>query len=219
MVHGAFNFIDKIKRYTLPTKGEKKCLLKGALTISIILLISEIIQTTILTQQITTQHIILHALLFVIITPIMILIYESTQKIIAAEQGTKTEINYTKQKTIIGLVSSLFTIGIAPILAYKNTKFYSIERHRLGHLFHGKSINLMAKSVIGATIALTILAGILQTIPTIGNKLAEATMLYAVSNLLPIPNQDGLAILYVHKILYITVLSITASILLISLAI
>lgn len=216
MVHGALNLIDKIKKYAPPTKAERKCLLKGVSTTTLVVLIAEIIRTSIL-QTITTTQIILSTIFLTLTVLIMILVYEITQKTIALEQGTKTEINYSRQKTIISLASSIITLGFAPLLAYKDTKFYILERHRLGHIFHGKSINLMAKTVIGGTIALIILAGIFQLIPFVGSKMSQVVMLYAVANLLPIPNQDGLAILQVHQKLYYATLSMTVLIMVIAL--
>lgn len=218
MVHGAYNFIDKIKKYAKPSKAEKKSLLKGISIITITVFITEILRTTIL-QTITTTQIILSMIFLTLTTIVMILIYETTQKIISIEQGMKTEINYSRQKALISLTSSIITLGFAPLLAYKNTKFHILEKHRVGHIFHGKSVNLMAKSVIGGTIALIVFAAILQLIPLMGSKMSAVVMLYAVANLLPIPNQDGLAILRVHQKLYHLTLSITVLIMAITLII
>lgn len=195
-----YNLIDKCKRYLSFSWEESKWLLISVIVMSFIVGFDDG------REKFEAVHWIGNFLLGMVAVVIAVFVHEIAHRITGLEQGYKTTYKPSFYGLIAGLILSFMSYGKIIFLSHGNVYLNIIEKHRLGYFryqlgyFHHGAVSLMGPL---ANIATAIFFKAVPILPEpLASKIAFVNILFAVTNMLPIPGTDGLHVLFASRWLY-----------------
>ncbi len=137
---------------------------------------------------------------------VAVFVHESAHRIFALNMGYKVEFKPVLYGLIAGIILAFMSNGKIILLAYSSTFVHFIEklrlgyfRYRMGHFDLGK-ICLMGPL---ANLAVAIAVKTMGFLPEpLAEKLLLVNVLFAITNMLPIPPLDGVSIMWASKTFY-----------------
>jgi Zn-dependent protease len=204
MVYGFFNQLDKIKRYFGFNATERNWLIASVFLLAFIAGFNDGSKTFSWSNWLGNYF------LCAIAIAIAIFVHEAARRIMGLEQGFRVEFKPFMYGLIAGLVLAFMSNGRLIFLAYGGIQFHMLEAHRLGYFRHRTSLNVLGRVSAIACLANLVLALIFKAMvflpDAIIHKFVLINVLFAITNLLPIPPLDGVNLLYASRIIYMAIL-------------
>ncbi len=195
-----FNLIDKCKRYLAFSREEIKWLLISIPILTFIAGFDDGLEVFDLLPWLG------NLLLCFIAVVIAVFFHEVTHRVIGLEQGYKTQYKPFFYGLIAGLILSFISYGKIIFLAYGGVFLNIIEKHRLGYFryqlgyFHYGAVALMGNV---ANVLVAVVVKVLPFVPEpLKYKIVFVNLLFAVTNMAPIPGLDGPNVLFASRWLY-----------------
>jgi Zn-dependent protease len=145
-------------------------------------------------------------LLSIIAVIIAVFVHESVHRIFGLEQGYRTEYKPFFYGLIAGLVITFMSYGKLIFLAYSGVRLHIMEKHRLGYFRYQLGYFQLGKiSAMGplANLVVAIIFKFLTFLPaTLVDKIVFVNVLFAITNMLPIPPLDGANVIYASRLAY-----------------
>ncbi|MBN2454605.1 hypothetical protein JXB11_03600 [Candidatus Woesearchaeota archaeon] len=205
MAYGFYNLLDKLKRYYTFSKFEKRWLLLSIVILAFIVGFND--GREVFEWGPWLQNFIL-GLIAVIIA---VFVHQSVQRIFGLEQGYRVEFKPFIYGLIGGLVIAFMSYGKLIVLAYSGLKLNIMEKHRLGYFRYQLGYFQLGKiSAMGpiANLMVAILFSVMTFLPAAFiEKMVLVNVLFAITNMLPIPPMDGANVLYASRIIYVLLLA------------
>ncbi|MFH1181883.1 MAG: hypothetical protein V1702_02905 [Candidatus Woesearchaeota archaeon] len=203
MVYGFFNLVDKIKRYYAFSTSEKAWLVASAVLLAFIAGFNDPSEVFNFFSWLGNFF------LCLIAVAVAIFVHESVRRIMGLEQGFRVEFKPFMYGLIAGLVLSFMSYGKLIFLAYGGIQFHMLEAHRLGYFRHRTSLFVLGRVSALACLANLFVAMIFKMMTFLPDafvhKMILINVLFAITNLLPIPPLDGVNLLYASRIIYFSI--------------
>ena len=195
-----YNLIDKVKRYYAFSNVEIRWLIVSIPIMAFIAGFNDGRPKFELAPWLTNFF------LCAIAVTIAVFVHETAHRVTGLEQGYKTSYKPFFYGLIAGLILSFMSYGKIIFLAYGGVAINIIEKHRLGYFryqlgyFHLGAVSLMGP------VANMVVAILFKTIPIlpqpISDKIVFINILFALTNMLPVPVLDGLQVMFASRWLY-----------------
>ena len=200
MVYGFFDWMSKIRRFYPFTRKELMWIGVGILIMTFIVGFDDGSETF----NIATFS--SNMLLSLVVVSIAVIIHESAHRIVAPNMGYKIEFRPFFFGILGGLILAFMSYGKILFLAY-GTFFIDIkEKHRLGYFRHYLGYFDNGKIAVVGPLANLFAAMIFKTMvflpEAVVSKLVFINVLFAITNMLPIPPLDGSHVMYASRHLY-----------------
>lgn len=200
MDFGFFNWMDKIRRYAPFTRKEL-----GWLALSILIMMF-IVGFDDGLPEFNLAHYSANMLLSLIAVLVAVIVHESSHRIVAPNLGYKLEFRPFFFGLLGGLILSFMSYGKIIFLAYGSFYLNIMEKHRLGYFRHYVGFFDNGKVAVAGPIANLIAAMIFKSMlflpEALVSKLVFVNVLFAITNMLPIPPLDGAHVMFSTKTLY-----------------
>ena len=197
-VHSLHNLKDKIKNYFSFTADETKGIIITCLIIGFIAGFDDGTNS-----HIITAFTLLNMLACVLIAVLAVLVHHSVERIVALWHGYKLTHNPSWSTSLIGVMFAIASLGKISFIPAGGFEAELLERHRLGSFRYNLSYGPLAVIAFFGSmsnIALAIIFKIFMFIPSqFIAKAMAINLMFAVSNLLPIPPLDGSHIFFVTR--------------------
>ena len=204
MAYGFYNLVDRLRRYYAFSKYEKRWLLISILAMMFILGFDD--GREIFEFGPWTQNLFL-GLIGIIIA---VFVHESVHRIFGLEQGYKTDFKPFFYGLIAGLVITFMSYGKIIFLAYSGVQLHIMEKARLGYFRYQLGYFQLGKISGLAPVANLLVAIIFKFMTFLPASLVEkivfVNVLFAITNMLPIPPLDGANVLYASRLIYVFML-------------
>ncbi|MBI3034542.1 hypothetical protein HYY72_05275 [Candidatus Woesearchaeota archaeon] len=195
-----YNWIDKVKRYFAFSSNELKWLLISIPVMAFIVGFNDGRDTFVFSLWMG------NLLICLVAVTIAVLAHETAHRLIGLEQGYKVIFKPFFYGLIAGLVLSVMSYGKIVFLAYSGVMLNMLEKHRLGYFryqlgyFHLGTVSLMGPV---ANMLVAILFKTFEFLPPeLTSKIVLVNIIFALTNMLPIPGLDGPQVLYTSRWLY-----------------
>ncbi|MBI2575506.1 hypothetical protein HYV82_06500 [Candidatus Woesearchaeota archaeon] len=195
-----YNLIDKAKRYYAFSKIELRWLLVSILVMAFIVGFNDG------RDKFELQFWLANFLIALIAVAIAVLAHETAHRVTGLEQGYKTTYKPFFYGLIAGLILSFMSYGKIIFLAYGGVFINIIEKHRVGYFryqlgyFHLGAVSLMGP------VANMVVAIFFKAVPILpqplSDKIVLVNILFALTNMLPLPVLDGIQVLFASRWLY-----------------
>jgi hypothetical protein len=208
MVYGFFNHLDKIKRYFGFSKSEKAWLITSAFILALIMGFNDGSPVFIFSNWLGNFFICL------IGVAIAMFVHEAVRRIMGLEQGFRVEFKPFMYGLIAGIVLAFMSNGKLIFLAYGGIQFHMLEAHRLGYFRHRTSLFVLGRVCALACLANLVLAMIFKAMTFLPDafihKMVLINVLFAITNMLPIPPLDRVNFLYSSRVVYFSMFAFIA---------
>ncbi len=195
-----FNLIDKLKRYYTFSAEELRWLAVSIVVMTFIVGFNDG------RESFELMHWLSNLFLGFIAVVIAVVAHETAHRIVGLEQGYKTQFKPAFYGLIAGLILSFMSYGKIIFLMYGGVFLNMLEKHRLGYFryqlgyFHYGAVALFGPV---ANIAAAIFFKVIPILPgPLADKVVFVNLLFAVTNMLPIPGVDGPNVLFASRWLY-----------------
>ena len=166
------------------------------------------------TESFQLAHWIFNYIKIFIIVFIAFFFHESAHKIYGLSLGIRTEYKLWTLGTYITLLCTFLFQGQFPVLLTGGVTFYHMAVQRLGHFRYG--LNLLSCGLIGAAgpLANLVMATFWETLaingifPDLFHQMTFINLYYAVFSMLPLPNLDGISLLFASRMNYVFFFSV-----------
>ncbi len=153
-------------------------------------------------------HWISNFLIHLFAVAVAVLLHISVQKIAALWQGFRAEYRMWTMGTVIGLLVMFLSGGKWYIILPGGVFFYHLAIQRLGHFRYG--LGLVPSGIVAAMgpLANLVLATFWETLalnniaPEIFHRMTFINLYYAFFSMLPIPNMDGVWLMFGSRLFY-----------------
>ncbi len=200
MNYSVYNWIIKVKKY-YPFSGKE--LIWIGISIAVMTFIvgfddgkDEFVAATFLGNLLVS----------LIAVTVAVVIHESAHRIAAPNLGYKLEFRPFFFGIIGGLILTFMTYGKVLFLAYGSFHLDIMEKHRLGYFRHYLGYFDNGKVAVVGPLANLFAAMIFRSMvflpEALVTKLVWVNVLFAITNMLPIPPLDGGHVMYSTKTLY-----------------
>lgn len=200
MDHGFFNWMDKIMRYYPFTR--KELLWLGAS----VLILTFIVGFNDGNSEFRVVSFVTNLIISLIAVVIAVIIHESAHRIVAPNLGYRLEFRPNLFGLLGGLVLAFMSYGQIIFLAHGSFFLDIMQKHRLGYFRHYLGYFDNGKVAIAgplANLAAAMVFKMLTFIPeALLSKIIFVNVLFAITNMLPIPPLDGAHVMYATKTLY-----------------
>ena len=205
MVYGFFNLLDKVKRYYVFSRNEKMWLVASAFLLAFIAGFDD------KSKVFSFSNWLGNFFLCFIAVAVAIFVHESVRRIMGLEQGFRVEFKPFMYGLLGGLFLAFMSYGKLIFLAYGGIQFHMLEAHRLGYFRYRTSLFVLGKASALACLANLFVAIIFKMMTFLPEafvyKMVFINVLFAITNLLPIPPLDGVNLLYASRIIYLSMLA------------
>jgi Zn-dependent protease len=202
MVYGFYNLLDKIKRYYVFNTNEKLWLIASVALLAFIAGFNDP------SKVFSFSGWFGNFFLCLIAVAVAIFVHESVRRIMGLEQGFRVEFKPFMYGLIAGLVLAFMSYGKLIFLAYGGIQFHMMESHRLGYFRYRTSMFVLGRVSALACLAnlfVAILFKMMTFLPdAFVHKMVLINVLFAITNLLPIPPLDGVSLLFASRMIYLS---------------
>ncbi len=136
--------------------------------------------------------------------------HETAHRLVGLNMGYKTEFKPVLYGVLAGVIVAFMSAGKVIILAYSGMMLNIMEKHRLGYFRYQLGYFDLGKAALAGPLANLLMAVIVKSLPFIPDSLKDkivfVNVLFAITNVLPIPPLDGAHIMYASKTAYPIVL-------------
>jgi len=200
MDFGFFNWMDKVRRYAPFTKKELMWLGVSVLVLTVIVGFDDG------NEQFNLANYLTNMLISLVVVVIAVFIHESAHRIAGPNLGYRIEFKPFFFGLLGGLILAFMSYGKILFLAYGSFFLDMKEKHRLGYFRHYLGYFDNGKVAIVGPLANLVAAMIFKSFvflpEAIVSKLVFINVLFAVTNMLPIPPLDGAHVMYSSRHLY-----------------
>lgn len=200
MDFGFFNWMSKIRRYAPFTRKEL-----GWLAVSVLIL-TFIVGFEDKRPEFDFALYSANMLVSLVAVVVAVLVHESAHRIVASNLGYKLEFRPFFFGLLGGLILSFMSYGKIVFLAYGSFYLNIMEKHRLGYFRHYLGYFDNGKVAVAGPFANLIAAMIFKSMlflpEALASKLVLVNVLFAITNMLPIPPLDGAHVMYSTRTLY-----------------
>lgn len=195
-----YDWIDRIRRYYVFSKNELLWLAVSVLGMAFIVGFSFEGEEFVLGKFIS------NFILSVVAVAIAVFVHESAHRIFGLNMGYKTEFKPFLYGLLAGIILAFMTYGKVIFLAYSGVFLNIMEKHRLGYFRYQLGYFDLGKVSLMGVLANLFLAVVVKGIGFLPEPLADkivlVNVLFAITNVLPIPPLDGANIMYASKTFY-----------------
>ncbi len=199
-LYSAYDWFDRIRRYYKFGKNEQLWLLVSVLAMAFI------VGFRFEGQEFVLGAFIANFLLSVFAVSIAVFVHESAHRIFGLNMGYKTEFKPFLYGLVAGVILAFMTYGKVIFLAYSGVLLNIMEKHRLGYFRYQLGYFDLGKVSLAGVLTNLFLAAAIKSmgfIPqAISEKLVLVNVLFAITNILPIPPLDGANVMYASKTFY-----------------
>ncbi len=200
MDFGFFNWMSKIRRYAPFTKKELMWLGVSVLIMAFIVGFED------KSPQFDIANYSANMFLSLVAVLVAVIVHESAHRIVAPNLGYKLEFKPFFFGLLGGLILSFMSYGKIIFLAYGSSFLNIMEKHRLGYFRHYLGYFDNGKVAVAGPLAnlaaAMIFKGMLFLPDALVEKLVLVNVLFAITNMLPIPPLDGAHVMFSTKTLY-----------------
>lgn len=200
MDFGFFNWMDKIRRYAPFNNKELMWLGVSVIVLTIIVGFDDGNETFDFANYASNM------LLSLIVVVLAVLIHESAHRIAAPNLGYRIEFRPFFFGLLGGLILAFMSYGKVIFLAYGSFFIDMKEKHRLGYFRHYLGYFDNGKIAIFGPLANLVAAMVVKSFGFLPEPFIEKfvfiNVLFAVTNMLPIPPLDGAHVMYASRHLY-----------------
>ncbi len=200
MDFGFFNWMSKIRRYAPFTRKELGWLAVGILIMMFIVGFDDG------RPEFNFAYYSANMLVGLIAVVVAVIVHESAHRIVAPNLGYKLEFRPFFFGLLGGLILSFMSYGKIIFLAYGSFHLNIMEKHRLGYFRHYLGYFDNGKVAVAGPLANLVAAMIFKSMlflpETLVSKLVFVNVLFAITNMLPIPPLDGAHVMYATRTLY-----------------
>ncbi|MBI2145655.1 hypothetical protein HYU18_05045 [Candidatus Woesearchaeota archaeon] len=194
------DWMDRIRRYYKFGKNE-----------AIWLLVSVLVMAFIVGFRFDSEEFVVNVFLNnfalgLVAVALAVIVHESAHRIFGLNMGYKTEFKPFLYGLLAGVILAFMSSGRIVVLAYSGVLLNIMEKHRLGYFRYQLGYFDLGKVSLMGPLANLLLAVLAKSLPFIPHELAEkivlVNVLFAITNILPIPPLDGANIMYASKTAY-----------------
>jgi Zn-dependent protease len=200
-VNSFFNLKDKIKSHFSFTAGEVRGIIITSLIIGFVAGFDD--GTKVSEAGVDYGFFVLNMMACVIIAILSILVHHSVQRIVALWHGFKLTHKMSMPMSFTGVMLAIMSLGKIVFIPAGGFHAEMLPQHRLGSFRYGLSFGPLAVIAFFGSLSNIILAIIFKMLAFIPSPfIAKAMMInliFAISNLLPIPPLDGSQIFFVTR--------------------
>lgn len=200
MDHGFFNWMMKIRKFAPFSKKELTWI--GAS----ILIMAFIVGFDDGSGSFNTATYLSNMGISLVAVAIAVIVHEMAHRIAAPNLGYKIEFKPFFFGIIGGLILTFMTYGKVIFLAYGSFYLDIMEKHRLGYFRHYLGYFDNGKVALAGPLANLVAAMVFKSMvflpEALVSKLVFVNVLFAITNMLPIPPLDGAHVLWSTKTLY-----------------
>jgi Zn-dependent protease len=194
------DLIDKIKRYFGFTRAEKKWLIIAILALALIAGFDDGRETF------EMSYWLFNLFNMLLIVTLAVVVREAAHRIYGLWSGFRVEYKPSFHTIILGLIIAFVSMGKIVFLAPSTVVLHLLEKHRLGYFRYGLGYSTVGTVALMGPLANLALAIFFKTFTFLPNPLIEAAVfinvVFAISNMLPIPGLDGLQLFYASRFGY-----------------
>ena len=200
MDYGFYNWMDKIRRYYPFTRKEFLWLGVSVLALTFIVGFNDG------NPEFRVTSFLSNLLISLVAVVIAVLIHESAHRIVAPNLGYRLEFRPFFFGIFGGIILAFMTYGQVMFLAHGSFHLDIMQKHRLGYFRHYLGYFDNGKVAIAgplANLAAAMIFKMLTFIPeAVLSKIIFVNVLFAITNMLPIPPLDGAHVMYATKTVY-----------------
>ncbi|MBI2144568.1 hypothetical protein HYU17_05485 [Candidatus Woesearchaeota archaeon] len=200
-LYSFYDWIDRLRRYFAFSKQEQLWLLASVLAMAFI------VGFSFEGEKFVFGAFASNFALSLIAVAIAVFVHESAHRIFGLNMGYKTEFKPFLYGLVAGVILAFMTYGKVIFLAYSGVFLHFMEKHRLGYFRYRLGYFDLGKvSLVGVLANLFVAAlvkGFGGFLPAaFAEKMVLVNVLFAITNVLPIPPLDGANIMYASKTFY-----------------
>ena len=200
-MYGFFNHIDKFRRYGVFSAKEKRWLLISAIIMTFLVGFDDGSSSFEIVPWL--QHL---SLSFIAVA-IAIIVHQTVQRFVGVEAGFRIEHKPSIYGLIAGFIIAFMSNGKLIFLSYGGFEMHTLEKHRLGYFRYHKGYFQQGKIAAAGPVAnlfVAIIAKQLIFLPEpLINSIVLVNVLFAITNLLPIPPMDGVHVVFASRMAYL----------------
>ncbi|MBI3036336.1 hypothetical protein HYY73_01065 [Candidatus Woesearchaeota archaeon] len=199
-LYSFYDWLDRLKRYYAFSRNEQ-----------IFLLISVLVMAFIVGFRFEGDKFALNVFLnnfglSLIAVAVAVFAHESAHRIFGLNMGYKTEFKPFIYGLLAGIILAFMTYGKVIFLAYSGVFLNIMEKHRLGYFRYQLGYFDLGKVSLAGPLTNLLIAIIVKSMgflpQPVSEKLILVNVLFAITNVLPIPPLDGANIMYASKTAY-----------------
>ncbi len=203
-LYSAYDWIYNIKRYYKFTRSE-----------SIWLFVSVVAMTFIVgfndnSEQFVLSFFLTNLVISLLAVSLAVFVHESAHRIFGLNMGYKTSFKPFLYGLVAGVILTFMTYGKVIFLAYSGVFLNIMEKHRLGYFRYQLGYFDLGKVSMTGVLANLFLAAAVKSMVflphAVSEKIVLVNVLFAITNVLPIPPLDGANIMFASKTFYPVVL-------------
>ncbi len=199
-LYSAYDWIDRIRKYYKFTRSESIWLLVSVIAMAFIVGFNDSNKEFVLSFFLT------NFVLSIFAVAIAVFVHESAHRIFGLNMGYKTEFKPFLYGLVAGVILTFMTYGKVIFLAYSGVLLNIMEKHRLGYFRYQLGYFDLGKVSLAGVLANLFLAAAVKSMgflpQAISEKIVLVNVLFAITNVLPIPPLDGANIMYASKTFY-----------------
>jgi Zn-dependent protease len=203
-LYSFYDWVDRIRRYYSFKRSDLIWILAS------VLIMAFIVGFRFGGDEFVVSDFLNNFILSVIAIVIAVFVHESAHKVVGLNMGYKIDYKPFLYGLVAGVIVAFMTYGKVILLAYSGVFLNIMEKHRLGYFRHQLGYFDLGKVSLAGPLAnlfLAIIAKSLVFLPAaFVDKLVLVNVLFAITNVLPIPPLDGANIMYSSKTGYPIVL-------------
>jgi Zn-dependent protease len=200
MDHGFFNWMMKVRKFAPFSRKELTWIGASILVMAFIVGFDDGSNAFNISSYISNMVVSLAAV------AIAVIVHEAAHRIAAPNLGYKIEFRPFFFGIIGGLILTFMTYGKVIFLAYGSFYLDIMEKHRLGYFRHYLGYFDNGKVALMGPLANLVAAMIFKSMiflpEALVSKLVFVNVLFAITNMLPIPPLDGAHVMWSTKTLY-----------------
>lgn len=195
-----YDWIDRIRRYYKFSRSESTWLLVSVLVMAFI------VGFRFDGEKFEFAAFFTNFMLSLAAVAIAVFVHESAHRVFGLNMGYKTEFKPFLYGLVAGVILAFMTYGKVIFLAYSGVLLNFMEKHRLGYFRYRLGHFDLGKVSMAGVLANLFLAAIVKSMgflpQPISEKIVLVNVLFAITNILPIPPLDGANIMYASKTFY-----------------
>ncbi len=200
MDFGFYNWMDKISKYYPFSRKELAWIAAAILVMTFIVGFNDG------SKVFSAGFFISNMLISLAAVAIAVFVHESAHRITAPNLGYKLEFKPFFYGLLAGLILTFMSYGKILLLAYSSYHMQWMEVHRLGYFRHGPGYFDNGKIAITGPLANLLTAMVFKSLvflpEPLVTKVVLVNVLFAITNMLPIPPLDGAHVMYATKTVY-----------------
>lgn len=199
-LYSAYDWMDRIRRHYKFTRSESVWL---AVSVAVM---AFIVGFSFEGEEFVFSVFIENFFLSLFAVAIAVFVHESAHRIVGLNMGYKTEFKPFLYGLVAGVILAFMTYGKVIFLAYSGVLLNIMEKHRLGYFRYQLGHFDLGKVSLAGVLANLFLAAAVKGMgflpQAISDKIVLVNVIFAITNVLPIPPLDGVNIMYASKTFY-----------------